>query len=53
MSVSVQISTDTITWVPVCTNMVLKGSAQFIDPDGSAQPGLFYRIVPVAMPPAY
>jgi hypothetical protein len=53
MNVSVQISTDLINWLPVCTNTVLKGSAQFVDADGGANPDSFYRIVPVATPPAY
>jgi hypothetical protein len=51
MNVSIQISTDLISWIPVCTNTVLKGSAQFVDPDSGGRPKLFYRIVPVATPP--
>jgi hypothetical protein len=51
LAVSVQTSTDLINWLPVCTNKVLKGSAQFVDPDGGASPNLFYRIVPVTAPP--
>jgi Bacterial Ig domain len=51
LDVSVQISTDLINWLPICTNKVLKGSAQFVDPDGGANPSLFYRIVPVTATP--
>ena len=51
MNASIQISTDLINWVPICTNAVLKGSAQFIDPDSTANSNLFYRIVPVALCP--
>ena len=46
-----QISTDLVNWLPVCTNTVLKGSAQYVDP--SAGTGLYYRIVPVAAPASY
>ena len=46
-----QISTDLVNWQPVCTNTVLKGSAQFVDPSAGA--GLYYRIVPVAAPASY
>jgi len=48
-----QISPDMVNWLPVCTNTVLKGSAQFVDPNPSAGTGLFYRIVPVATPANY
>jgi len=51
MNVSIQISTDLVNWLPVCTNTVLKGSAQFVDPDSGGRPKLFHRIVPVATPP--
>jgi hypothetical protein len=46
-----QISTDLVNWLPVCTNTVLKGSAQFVDPNPGS--GLYYRIVPVAIPASY
>ncbi len=49
LNFSLQISTDLVNWVPVCTNTVLKGSAQYVDPNGG-NAGLFYRIVPA--PPA-
>ena len=52
MSFSLQISADLLNWLSVCTNTVLKGSAQFIDPNGGADPSRFYRIVP-ATPPGY
>jgi len=53
MNYCLQISTDLVNWLPVCTNTVLKGSAQFVDPSASAGPGLYYRIVPVVTPAAY
>ena len=48
-----QVSTNYVDWTPVCTNTVLKGSAQFVDPDGGTVPNRYYRIVPVATPPTY
>jgi hypothetical protein len=48
-----QTSIDLMTWQPVCTNTVLKGSAQFVDPEAGASPTLFYRIVPVSTPPTF
>jgi hypothetical protein len=53
MNFCLQISTDLLNWLPVCTNTVLKGSAQFVDPSGTGGTGLFYRIVPVATPASY
>ena len=52
LNFSLQTSSDLVNWLPVCTNTVLKGSAQFLDPNGAANPRLFYRIVP-AGPPSY
>jgi hypothetical protein len=53
LNFSLQISTDLVNWLPVCTNTVLKGSAQFVDPSGTGVSGLYYRIVPVATPATY
>jgi len=53
MNFCLEVTTNYINWTSICTNTVLKGSAQFVDPDGSVNPNLFYRIVPVAQPPAY
>ena len=47
-SFSLQTSADLVNWLPVCTNTVLKGSVQFIDPNGGSDPSKFYRIVPAA-----
>ncbi len=52
MNFCLQISTDLLNWIPVCTNTVLKGSAQYVDP-GSGNAGLYYRIVPVNVPGSY
>ena len=51
MNFCLQVSSDLVNWLPVCTNTVLKGSAQYVDPN--AGPCLYYRIVPVAVPASY
>jgi hypothetical protein len=53
MNFCVQVSTDLVNWLPICTNTILKGSAQFVDPDATASPKLFYRAVFVPAPPSY
>ncbi len=53
MNFCLQVSTDLVNWLPVCTNTVLKGSAQFVDPEGAAALKLFYRAAPAASPPSY
>jgi hypothetical protein len=53
MNYSLQISTDMVNWLPISTNTVLKGSAQFVDPSGTSASSLYYRIVPVAAPASY
>ena len=49
----IQLSTDLQNWTPVCTNTVVKGSIQFVDPEASDMPNRFYRSVPIAGPPIY
>lgn len=53
MNFCLQTSTDLTNWQSVCTNTVLKGSAQFVDPDGAAETSLFYRVIPSDTPPTY
>jgi hypothetical protein len=53
MNYCLQISSDMIHWQPLCTNTVLKGSAQFVNPDGITGAGMYYRIVPVDAPASY
>ncbi|HZM03316.1 MAG TPA: Ig-like domain-containing protein [Candidatus Saccharimonadales bacterium] len=53
LNFTLQISTDLVTWLPVCTNTVLKGSAQFVDPNGSGGSARYYRIVTVSAPASY
>jgi hypothetical protein len=48
----VQRSADMINWTPVCTNQVVNGSIDFIDPDAPANVNQYYRVVPVTSAPA-
>jgi hypothetical protein len=48
-----QISTNMVDWVPVCTNTVVKGSIEFVDPEAGNFSSRYYRAVPVAGPPGY
>ena len=47
----VEHSTDLVNWTPICTNQVVNGSMDFVDPDASANPTRFYRTVPESGPP--
>ena len=47
----VETSTDMIHWTSVCTNQVVNGTIDFVDPDAPTNPALFYRTVPEAGPP--
>ena len=49
---TVECSTDMINWTPVCTNQVINGSIDFLDPDASDNPARFYRAVRLAGAPA-
>lgn len=48
----VECTTDFIHWTPVCTNQVVQGSIDFIDPDASASQTKFYRAIPEASAPS-
>jgi hypothetical protein len=52
-SFCIQLSTNLIDWLPVCTNTVVKGSIQFADPDASNSDNRYYRAVPASGPPLY
>jgi len=41
----VEYSTDLVNWTSLCTNQVVNGSVDFLDPDAVSQPGRYYRIV--------
>lgn len=49
---SIECSADLINWLPVCTNQVVNGSIDFVDPDAPGNPARFYRVVPLTGPPA-
>ena len=49
---SVEVSSDLQTWVPVGTNVVMKGSIQFADPETGSYSNRYYRVVPTG-PPSY
>jgi hypothetical protein len=43
----IEYSTDLVNWTPVCTNQVVNGSIDFVDPDAANSLERFYRILPV------
>jgi hypothetical protein len=47
----VEYSTDLLNWTPICTNQVVNGSMDFVDPDAATNPARFYRTVPEPGPP--
>jgi hypothetical protein len=47
----VEFSTDLVHWTPICTNQVVNGRIDFVDPDAATNPSRFYRTVPEAGPP--
>ncbi|HEX5397800.1 MAG TPA: Ig-like domain-containing protein [Verrucomicrobiae bacterium] len=42
----VEYSTDLAHWTPICTNQVVNGSMDFVDPDAATDSTRFYRTVP-------
>ena len=49
----VEYSTDLAHWTPVCTNQVINGTIDFVDPDSGSSAQRFYRAVPEAGPPPF
>ena len=47
----VESTRDFKVWTPVCTLPVAEGMAHYVDPDPTALPHQFYRLVPVACEP--
>jgi hypothetical protein len=47
----VEYSSDMIHWTPICTNQVVNGCIDFVDPDAATNPARFYRTVPEAGAP--
>jgi hypothetical protein len=48
----IQYSTDLANWTTACTNQVINGSINFVDPDAAGNPSRFYRAVPLTNPPS-
>jgi len=48
----IECSTNLIDWLPVCTNQVINGSIDFVDPDAQGNPARFYRTMPLIGPPS-
>lgn len=48
---SIESSTDLANWTPICTNQVVNGSIDFIDPSAPDYSGQYYQVVPVANTP--
>jgi hypothetical protein len=46
----IEYSSDLANWTSVCTNQIVNGSIDFIDPDAQNQPSRFYRAVPELAP---
>ena len=46
----IDFSTDLVNWTTICTNQVVNGSIDFIDPDAASNPSRFYRTVPIQGP---
>ncbi len=48
---SVEYTTDLQNWTPLCTNQVVNGAIDFLDPDASNDSNRYYRTVPQSGPP--
>jgi len=48
----VEYSTDMVNWTSVCTNQVINGSIDFVDPDAATNQSRCYRAVPLTSPTA-
>ncbi len=53
MNFCLQISTNLIDWIPLCTNTVVKGAVEFVDPEATTFSKRYYRAVPVPGPAVY
>jgi len=47
----IEYSPDLTNWTSICTNQVVNGLIEFVDPDAANNPWRFYRAVPEANPP--
>ncbi len=44
-------STNFVHWMPLCTNVVVQGTVDFLDPDAASSQEAYYRAVPAEAPP--
>jgi hypothetical protein len=49
----IEYSTNLLNWTSICTNQVVNGSIDFIDPDAATDQSRFYRAVPETAAPLY
>jgi len=49
----VDYSADMVNWTSICTNQVINGAIDFVDPDAQSDQARFYRAVPESGPPPY
>ena len=48
----IEYSTNMVNWTPVCTNQVINGSIDFVDPDAQGNPSRFYLSAPLNNQPS-
>ncbi|MDE3066982.1 MAG: hypothetical protein KGJ60_05450 [Verrucomicrobiota bacterium] len=48
----IEVSTNLADWTPLCTNQVIHGSIDFLDPDVQDNAARFYRAIPLSNPPS-
>jgi Bacterial Ig domain/Calx-beta domain len=51
-SFCIQYSTDLVNWTSICTNQVVNGSIDFVDPDAQSNSSRFYRTVSLTTVPS-
>jgi hypothetical protein len=48
----IEYSTNLANWTAVCTNQVINGSINFVDPDAQSNQARYYRAMPLTNPPS-
>jgi hypothetical protein len=46
----IEATSDLVNWASICTNQVINGSIDFVDPDSPGSASRFYRAVPELNP---
>lgn len=49
---SIESSSDLVNWTSICTNQVVNGSIDYIDPNACGASAIYYRVVPVMNVPS-